>query len=474
MTRYRFAEFVVSPRRRVLLHKGREQPLIPRYFDLLVFLIERRADAVHRRDIFDRVWSDVIVSDSALSQAIRTVRRALGDDSREPRFVKTVSRHGYQFVCAELIEEADDGVWPPSRPSASPDSRHGVTQASPAAAESQSALDDGPGARDQPEWARLIELITVQPSTAVAEEDQRDAAERLHQLGTAEALARLGSAADAAFARALLRDTRWDVPGAGDVSIVGQPHATTIARHLVRIRLRRLLGVIASRWAAAAAGAGLAGLIGGLAGGLLLVLASAGSTSAAVVPVLGLIGAVCGALAGAGVGAGIAVAEAIMRSHRTLALGIGGALGGWIVGVSIQLMGRWMLDVLVGVAPPIGGLIEGATIGLAAGLGFAGATRGASGGQAAPRGRSRARAAGFPAAACAAAALLMSISGLPLVGGSIHLIAQASHGGGEPLLAPLGRLIGEPDFGPVSAALIAMGEGAAFGLGLALGITRRR
>jgi DNA-binding winged helix-turn-helix (wHTH) protein len=53
------------------------QPLIPRYFDLLVFLVERRGEAVHRRDIFDRIWNDVILSDSALSHAIRTIRPVL-------------------------------------------------------------------------------------------------------------------------------------------------------------------------------------------------------------------------------------------------------------------------------------------------------------------------------------------------------------------------------------------------------------
>src|SRR6476620_7029841 len=98
LPRYQFDDFVRSPRRRVLLRGGREIPLIPRYFDLLVFLVERRREAVHRRDIFDRVWSDVIVSDSALSQAIRTIRRALDDDPKDPRFIRTVSRHGYQFV----------------------------------------------------------------------------------------------------------------------------------------------------------------------------------------------------------------------------------------------------------------------------------------------------------------------------------------------------------------------------------------
>src|SRR5262245_13833467 len=95
----------------MLLRNGHEQPLIPRYFDLLVFLIERRGEAVHRRDIFDRVWGDVVVSDSALSKAVRTIRRVLGDESREPRFLRTVPRHGYRFVFAEVIEEDDETDW---------------------------------------------------------------------------------------------------------------------------------------------------------------------------------------------------------------------------------------------------------------------------------------------------------------------------------------------------------------------------
>src|ERR671913_422239 len=108
--RYRFSDFTLSTRKRLLIRNGQQLPLIPRYLDLLIFLIERRRDAVHRREIFDRVWSDVIVSDSALSQAIRTLRRTLGDDPREPRFIRTVSRHGYQFVCADLVEDDDDGL----------------------------------------------------------------------------------------------------------------------------------------------------------------------------------------------------------------------------------------------------------------------------------------------------------------------------------------------------------------------------
>jgi hypothetical protein len=40
-------------------------------------------------------------------------------------------------------------------------------------------------------------------------------------------------------------------------------------------------------------------------------------------------------------------------------------------------------------------------------------------------------------------------------------------------MTPLGRLIGEPDFGPISRAVIGMGEGGLFGFGLALGLTHR-
>ena len=109
---YRFGEFTLSAHRRVLLRGTAELRLIPRYFDLLVLLVERRPEAVHRREIFDAVWSDVIVSDSALTQAVRILRRTLGDDPREPRFIRTVSRHGYRFVFSDAGPEESPGPIP--------------------------------------------------------------------------------------------------------------------------------------------------------------------------------------------------------------------------------------------------------------------------------------------------------------------------------------------------------------------------
>jgi hypothetical protein len=55
------------------------------------------------------------VSDGALSQAVRTLRRALGDDPREPRYIRTVSRHGYQFVFPGVAVEPDVPTAPAGR-----------------------------------------------------------------------------------------------------------------------------------------------------------------------------------------------------------------------------------------------------------------------------------------------------------------------------------------------------------------------
>jgi hypothetical protein len=106
-------------------------------------------------------------------------------------------------------------------------------------------------------------------------------------------------------------------------------------------------------------------------------------------------------------------------------------------------------------------------------LGYALATFSIHDGLAAPRGRARVRVAALTALTCGLGAFALSAAGRPLVGGSIHAVAQASQGS-QAALTPLGRIIGDPDFGTTSRALIGMGEGLFFGAGVALGLTRRR
>jgi DNA-binding winged helix-turn-helix (wHTH) protein len=215
------------------------------------------------------------------------------------------------------------------------------------------------------------------------------------------------------------------------------------------------------RWVDAAIGGGVAGLIAGAVGGVLLAIAPGSAASFAIVPVLAVIGAVCGAAGGAGVGAGISAADARWSSQRVLADLVGGAIGGGLVGTAAEFLGRWSLASLVDVRVDIGGSIEGLTIGAAAGLAI-GLTASST----------RLRAVVVTAALCGAAALVLTRFGLPLVGGTIHAIATGS-GGSQAVLTPLGRLIGEPGFGPISRAIIGTGEAVVFGIGFALGLRRR-
>jgi DNA-binding winged helix-turn-helix (wHTH) protein len=454
MPRYRFADYVLSPRRRLLVRGAVEQPLIPRYFDLLVFLVAHRHEAVHRRDIFDRVWSDVVVSDSALTQAIRTIRRTLGDDSREPRFIRTVSRHGYRFVFEAVVEEDDDGTWPAS------------TATGPSTPEA--AAPDAPPAEDP--FEPLIRRLT---DPDLDDADRQEAAELLHQRGTHEALARLDARPGHARARAILRDARWDVPSAGPVPIVGAPGFLHAAGALVVLRLKRAGRIAAGRGLAAAIGAGAAGFVAGAVGGGLLALLPGGRAPLALVAVLAAVGGACGAVGGAGVGSGISLAEAIARSRRSVGLIGGAAAGGGLVGALVQWLGHWSLATLVGVDVPIGGGLEGLALGAAAGLGYALGTSPAGVGLAAPRGQRRLATVALIAGCCALAAFAITQTGRPLVGGTINAIADSS-ARSQATLGPLGRLVGEPDFGPVTRAMLGTGEGAVFGVGVAIGLTRRR
>ena len=99
-TRYAFGPFELNVESAELLREGRQVPLTPKAFDVLVFLLRQRQRVVTKDEIFKAVWRDTIVSDDSLSQAISSLRKALGDISTEPVFVATIPRRGYRFIAA--------------------------------------------------------------------------------------------------------------------------------------------------------------------------------------------------------------------------------------------------------------------------------------------------------------------------------------------------------------------------------------
>jgi TolB-like protein/DNA-binding winged helix-turn-helix (wHTH) protein/Flp pilus assembly protein TadD len=80
--------------------------LTPKAFDLLGALLETRPRALSKAEIRDRLWPQTFVTEATLASVVSELRGALGDDAKEPRFVRTVHGHGYSFSGTAVEEPA--------------------------------------------------------------------------------------------------------------------------------------------------------------------------------------------------------------------------------------------------------------------------------------------------------------------------------------------------------------------------------
>lgn len=98
--RFCFDRFELDAADRRLIRDGAPVELNSRYLDALVLLLSEPGKLVSKERFLDEVWRGVPVTDEALTQCIKTLRRQLGDDAARPRFIETVPKHGYRFIGA--------------------------------------------------------------------------------------------------------------------------------------------------------------------------------------------------------------------------------------------------------------------------------------------------------------------------------------------------------------------------------------
>ncbi|MGH9208286.1 MAG: winged helix-turn-helix domain-containing protein, partial [Acidimicrobiales bacterium] len=102
---YAFGDFVLDARRRLLATRtGQVQPLTTKSFDTLLHLVEHAGEVVTKADLMAAVWPHVRVEENSLSQCISMLRRVLGEDSKEHRYIVTAAGRGYRFI-AEVSRE---------------------------------------------------------------------------------------------------------------------------------------------------------------------------------------------------------------------------------------------------------------------------------------------------------------------------------------------------------------------------------
>ena len=95
---YRFDRFTLDTADRRLRRDGEPVELSARYFDALALLVREAGTLVSKDRFMGEVWAGIPVTDEALTQCVKTLRRALGDDAGSPRMIETVPKHGYRFI----------------------------------------------------------------------------------------------------------------------------------------------------------------------------------------------------------------------------------------------------------------------------------------------------------------------------------------------------------------------------------------
>ena len=94
----RFGTFALDADTRQVLQRGREVRLSPKAFELLQVLVLERPKALSKADLQTRLWPDTFVTEGNLASLVKEIRQALGDDSKQPQFIRTLHGFGYAFA----------------------------------------------------------------------------------------------------------------------------------------------------------------------------------------------------------------------------------------------------------------------------------------------------------------------------------------------------------------------------------------
>lgn len=105
---YSIGDHQLDPLRRELRSGHALRRLEPQVFDTLLFLIENRHRVVSRDELIAAVWNGRCVTDASVDSRISAARKAIGDDGRSQRAIRTVSRRGFHFVAE--VEVMDGGM----------------------------------------------------------------------------------------------------------------------------------------------------------------------------------------------------------------------------------------------------------------------------------------------------------------------------------------------------------------------------
>jgi DNA-binding winged helix-turn-helix (wHTH) protein/tetratricopeptide (TPR) repeat protein len=112
-----FGEFSFEVGSNLLLRRGAVIPLEPMAGRVLSYLLENGGRLVSKDELLDAVWREVFTTEDVLKRAVSQIRRALGDDAANPRFIETHHRRGYRFIIPENLTNGHEKTENKAQPS---------------------------------------------------------------------------------------------------------------------------------------------------------------------------------------------------------------------------------------------------------------------------------------------------------------------------------------------------------------------
>lgn len=101
-------EWSVHQAEGTLRKNGQSVRLEPRVMDVLIYLAAHSERVVPKDELMAAVWGGAFVEEGALTQAVHTLRKVMGDDARQPRFIQTIPKRGYRLVAPSLLEKLSE------------------------------------------------------------------------------------------------------------------------------------------------------------------------------------------------------------------------------------------------------------------------------------------------------------------------------------------------------------------------------
>ena len=106
-TSFNVGDWTIEPAANRIFRAGQEVRLEPKVMRLLAYFVDRHGEVVSRHDLEANVWSGVVVTEDSVTNTVQKLRRALGDDARNPRYIETIAKSGYRLIAETVVPETE-------------------------------------------------------------------------------------------------------------------------------------------------------------------------------------------------------------------------------------------------------------------------------------------------------------------------------------------------------------------------------